>query len=348
VQLFPHRLAHLFAWTVAVTLVACTHSVPNALNNLAMGTFFRPIHIPETGMDSMAAGARRAKILLYVSDFGTKSVYVYNYKTGELLGQLTGFAAPSGQCVDAKGDLWVTDFGGGAPVVEYQHGGAKPIRSLRTNGYTSGCSVAPNGDLAVGNSYSVNQYKIGDVEIWKRASGSPKTYRNTQCPVPSPPGYDDEGNLYVESSSPVGGHANVCELRANGRKLKSISVNEQIGGAGSVQWDGKYLTLTDTGYNGLSATAIYQVREVSGNLVVVGTTVLSDPCDSGFTSVHQPFIVGIANPPVNHTQGVAVVGSNALCRGDVAFWPYTSGGNPTRTLRSAPGQPQGQSVSIRE
>jgi hypothetical protein len=297
------------------------------------------------GESWMLPEARKVKELLYVSDDATRFVYVYNYKTGVEVGQLQGFAIPRGQCVDKKGDVWITDFDGGS-VIEFAHGGNTSIKSLSVDGFSSGCSVAPNGDLAVSNTYAASSGKIGNVEVWSSASGSPRLYKNKYCPTPLSPGYDDKGNLYVESATPVGPHANVCKLRKGDHQLALIPVGQEVGAAGGVQWDGSSLTLTDTNYNGNATTAIYRTEETPSGLVIRSTTILTAPCDNGGTSIAQPFIVGAKNTPANRVQGDAVIGSNSLCSSGLAYWSYPEGGDPILTPSPAPSQPEGESVSI--
>jgi hypothetical protein len=97
----------------------------------------------------MSPDARTVKKLLYISDLSTNDVYVYDDQSGKAVGTLTGFNEPYGQCVDKKGDVWITNFQGKS-VVEYAHGGAKPIHALNTDGSSDGCSVDPTtGNLAV-------------------------------------------------------------------------------------------------------------------------------------------------------------------------------------------------------
>jgi hypothetical protein len=45
------------------------------------------------------------KALLYVSDQKTDDVYVYSYPAGKLVGTLTGFATPYGQCTDKSANV---------------------------------------------------------------------------------------------------------------------------------------------------------------------------------------------------------------------------------------------------
>ena len=153
-----------------------------------------------------------------------------------------------------------------------------------------------NGDLAV-----VNGGVTSDVQIWKHAAGMPTTYTNQKyCSAMYPPGYDNKGNLYIETGE-GGSDYGVCELAAGGSSLVPVKFNHDIGYAGSVMWDGKYLTFTDQSYGGKNrdkegyTTAIYRVKEAHDGLNVVGTTVLRyAPCG---TIVPQPFIVGKRIPP---------------------------------------------------
>jgi hypothetical protein len=111
-------------------------------------------------------------------------------------------------------------------------------------------------------------------------------------------------------------------------------------------WDGKYLALTDQEAGGAYQTGIYQATLSRATLTSQGETILSDPCDSGLTDVIQPFIVGAKNTPNTKMQGTVVVGGNAFCPGTFDYWKYPAGGDPIKTLPSAPQEPVGQSVSI--
>jgi hypothetical protein len=122
--------------------------------------------------------------LLYVGDgFYPFTVSVYNYKTDKLVGQLSGsFYEASGMCVDKKSDIWITsDYT--SQVIEYAHGGTNALQTLSTDGTPIGCSVSPDGDLAVTNHSTKSG--AGLIQIWKNASGNPKTtltrVRATSC-----------------------------------------------------------------------------------------------------------------------------------------------------------------------
>ncbi|MGA2760598.1 MAG: hypothetical protein ABSF08_09805 [Candidatus Cybelea sp.] len=289
--------------------------------------------------------ASKVRKLLYVSSQYSNDVYVYDYDKGRLLEKLSGFSAPYGQCVDAKGDVWITNYSGSS-VVEYAHGGTTPLKTLQTHGNSVGCSVAPSGDLAVAN-FGVDPKGQGALLIFKKASGKPKQYISTTCFNMWPPGYAESGNLYVEGYSEPGGEY-VCELPAGGNALRTVKYSAYGYWPGAVMWDGKYITLTEqVSSSNESQTDIYQESEdASGNLTQVGKTVLSDDCFRDEVGVVQPFIVGEKNTPENSQQGTSVVGGNDQCNYRFDYWAYPAGGLPTSTLKSSPLQPYGQSVSI--
>ncbi|MGA8099391.1 MAG: hypothetical protein WB810_12125 [Candidatus Cybelea sp.] len=259
---------------------------------------------------------------------------------------LTGFNEPYGECVDARGDTWITNFSGES-VVEYARGGKQPIATLNTNGYSIGCAVSPNGDLAVANFSGANG--VGDVEVFKHAAGTPTEYLNQEDYYLWPPGYDNNGNLFVEAQTYTGG-VGVAELLAGGSSLEPVSINQTIHYPGSVMWDGKYVTLTDQDAGGnpsSPATTIYQMREKrSGSLAVVGSTPLEDNCNGGQVDVVQPFIAGRKNTPVNTRQGEVVIAGNLSCENRVDAWKYPAGGQPIAVASPVPSFAYGQAVSV--
>ena len=63
---------------------------------------------PDRGMSP----ATKKGTLLYVSNSSSSDAYVavYTYPKLRLVGKLTGFTSPEGECADAAGDVWVADF----------------------------------------------------------------------------------------------------------------------------------------------------------------------------------------------------------------------------------------------
>jgi hypothetical protein len=300
-------------------------------------------HLPSTGAlgavstSWMAPGAKEVRRLLYISDIVTSDVFVYNYDTAVQVGELTGFGSPDGQCVDAEGDVWITDYNG-TTIDEYAHGGTTPIKKLHTARGTGGCSVDPTtGDLAATTTAVI---------VWKHARGKATAYLDSNCANVWPPGYDDKGNLYVEAISQQGTF-NICELPHGSKKLRTVSSNVPIVYPAGVMWDGKFLTLADQTYEGSTYSGLYRATEdASGNLKEVsGTELFTGDCNTD--DIISPFIVGKKNTPLNREEGTTVLGPSLACRNQFYFWAYPAGGSPTKTL-AYPALPDGQSVSIAE
>jgi hypothetical protein len=127
------------------------------------------------------------------------SAYVYTYPQGRLVGTLTGFAEPFGECTDSAGNVFIVAYSNGSTsastIYEYAHGGTKPIATLSDPDVAVGCAVDPTtGNLAASGN---------GVAIFKNATGNPAYYSSGYhfyyC------GYDERGNLYRPSSvGPIG------------------------------------------------------------------------------------------------------------------------------------------------
>ena len=302
---------------------------------------------PEHGNSWMSPAAKTTKKLLYISD-GNDDVYVFDYRTSALLGKLSGYGQFSqGQCVDRRGNVWFTElgfFGSGGAAVEYAHGGRTPLRSLETEGSSIGCSIDPtSGDLAVAN-VSSGGSAPAEIVVFKNASGTPAAYHNSDCGRPTRPGYDKDGNLYVEGHVSYGRPSVVCEIPHRGKALKPVHIDVNIPIPEGAMWDGKYITLA--GIVGFPAkTAIFQMAEdESGNLKKVGRTTLTDTCNGVHAEVEQPFVVGNNNTPANRRQSNAIVGGNMACLSIFDYWSYPAGANPVKTIPSY--SSSNQSVSI--
>jgi hypothetical protein len=331
-------------WLLAIGVAGVSAAVAACTQVLPQGTAPTGADARRDGRPSwMTPDAPAIKELLYVSDWQTDDVFVYNYENGAIVGRLTGFSRPYGLCVDGPGHVWITNFDGKA-VVEYAHGGSKPLRTLQSAGHSSGCSVDPtNGNLAV-----TNLDLPAELQIYKKASGKPAVYKSSACADDMwSPGYGEKGNLYVEGSNYV--TPAVCELARGSSKLRGPIklLNFTIGLGGGVMWDGTHIALTDQSYNGHAITAIYQVKVTeSGSLQEAGTTILKNRKCGGGVRVPQPFVVGRKNTPLNRVQGTTVLGGNVQCLSRFSSWHYPSGAGESAPLQSPPAQPFGQSLSI--
>jgi hypothetical protein len=362
------RMSHvrgLGAAAAAVALAACngagspggSASLPTSTDGLSPAAIERLAAMtmpryagtparPDRAKSWIAPGATKQKRIFYVSDWATDDVFVYAYPGATMLGKLTGFKKPYGQCVDRDGNIWIADFAASS-IVEYSHGGKTPIASLATNGAAIGCAVSPTGELAVANFSTAAG--PGDIQVFQNESGTPTNYSNSSCYYLWPPGYDKKGNLYVEGKDARGkkAAAYVCELPAGGSSLATVTIDQRIHAPGSAMWDGEYIALTDQNYEGQKSTAIYQAKEAaSGDLTVVGTTDLTDTCDKTYADIPQPFIAGDRNTPDENDQGTVVLGGNVRCASRFGYWAYpVPSGNPIIVLTNAPAQPYGQGYS---
>jgi hypothetical protein len=284
--------------------------------------------------------------LLYVSSVGNGVVDVYDYKTGEQEGGLSGLQYPYGQCVDPAGDIYVTQFFG-ATITEYAHGGTSPIKTLKGPGFPIGCSVDPStGNLAVSSWVSAygssESDQCGGVWIYPDASGTPTLYTDPNvCQGYWPPGYDPSGNLFVEADGPP---SYLDELAVGGDNFTELSlVGATIHLPTSVMWAGSYLVGGDQEYNGGNTTAIYKIAISGSTATVVKITNLTDSCSASgnYTDVVQPFILDKPKHPK------VVLGGNLWCSYRFDFWKYAKGKKPVRTLSGsdAPENPYGQSIS---
>ncbi len=346
----PNALPFLGALGSAAVSVACAWAL--ILAGCASRGNNTSQHAPghtssEHGKTQMAANAKTAKRLLYLSIHSTNSVYVYDLDSSSQVGVLTGFDWPRGLCVDKGGDVWITDYIAKS-IKEFARGEATATKSFSTQGNPIDCSINPtNGDLAVAN--FLNGVS-GNIEVWPGASGNPALYSDQDhCAQPSGAAYDSGGNLYFMAQ---GLHdppfPNVCELPAGGGSLRYRSFDQKLWGYGSIMWDGKYIAIPSASSSSFETAKLYRVvRLPSGDLKTAETTDLTNTCNAKRNLLGPSTIVGKSNTPANTSQGTAIVGLDdidAQCSG-VKTWTYPNGGNPTSSL-SLPGGNGADGIAI--
>ncbi|MEO6835269.1 MAG: hypothetical protein ABI231_05110 [Candidatus Tumulicola sp.] len=324
--------ACLFSLATAMTMLAACNGNA-APQSAAGGTGFTPNGDARLGAKSrrswMAPGTKRMD-LLYVSDLGAGDVEVYSYPGALLKGTLTGFTSPHGECADRAGNVYVTD-GVASRIVEYAHGGTKPIRIVSDAGYSpSGCAVDPTtGDLAVTN-YAPFGSGPGNVSIYEQAKVTPKTYTNSSIYYYYYCGYDDKGNLYVDGTASAYQqvHFGFAELRAGGKALETITLAHTFNHPGGVQWDGRYVAVGDqTTLTGPSTVYEFSIKGTSG--MQVAATPLTTSCDAlQFWIEHDRIVV----PNV--------------CSPNVMYFAYPAGGTATKTIHNGLTGPVGTAISV--
>jgi hypothetical protein len=296
-----------------VLLVGCAQSQPQP------GSVPQQVVAPMPAARSGMLAGTQNEDLLYVAN-GTV-LDVYTYPEGSFVGALGGFRQASGECVDKKGDVFITDFSA-AEIVEYEHGGASPVATLSDYGERpNDCSVdSRTNDLAVTNLTS-------GVAVYEYRSdgryGLPKAYTDAHLDGFNYCGYDDLGNLFVDGSHDGG--LGLAELLAGRKTLTNVKLEHQLGTwrPGAVQWDGKYLSIS---IGGIKRSDILRLS-IRGKLgIVVGATTLDRA-----EQVEPFWIAGamIVAPEANMVVGV---------------WNYPKGGEPTVSL-SVPFSVGGVTVS---
>jgi len=256
---------------------------------------------PAPSGHSWAAREATSEDLLYVSDLGTNLVDVVTYPAGKMVGQLSGFGAVSGLCVDKSGDVFVVDEAG--PVQMFAHGGSTPLRKLTTYGAPYSCAVDPTtGNLALTN---LSSYLYGVVAIYPTAKGKPKLIKDYDANSSYFCGYDTSGNLFIDGTGRSAPFV-LWELPKGKAEVTNLKFGKKVDRPGGVQFDGTYVAVGNYG-----AGLVYRVKHGTGE--VVQTVTLK----SG-TNVQQFAI-----------QGSTLVGQST---GEVPYYHYAGGGSPYKEV----------------
>lgn len=211
-------------------------------------------------------------------------------------------------------------------VVEYAHGGEKPILVLHDpNPVPAGCAVdLATGDLAVS---SLGSGTGGGVAIYKGARGTPRTYTDPVFKEYFLCAYDDKGNLFVDGQDNYGAFK-FAELPEGRKTFTNITLNQGIGFPGGVQWDGKHVAVGDQNF-----PVIYQFAIKGSSGDEEGKTSLG----SGAGDVFQFFVLGSRVIVPNQCK--------ASCTGNVLYYEYPAGGTATKTIMKDVRYPHGAVVS---
>lgn len=289
----------------------------------------------------MIQGARRWDLLYVTNANGTVNVYRYWQQT--LVGILTDFAFPLGECVDGAGDVYIVDYET-QKISEYVHGHTHPINVIDDSPYRPyGCAVAPkSGDLAIAN--NPNGSAHGNIAIYRRATGKPTLYRSHYLNFYESCAYDDKGNLLTTDGAYGSGYgSSFAYLAKHSVRLVDIGITggtsygSGFNGVRGIAWDGKYFVLNTDDFG---EGELYRVTVAASGGQAVGTTYLTG---GGFLGP-----VWIYN---NHqqSQGTQVVGAWTDSRGDsgVSYWKYPVGGDTIDEISQALDQPFGAAVSLK-
>jgi hypothetical protein len=254
--------------------------------------------------------------LLYVSDPGANVVNVLTYPNGKRIGKLTGFDQPRGECVDASGNVYITNEGA-SNILEYAHGGTSPIATIEDPGQKPyDCSVNLNAGNLTGNFAVVNVGTTsggpGSVTVYGgRVSGTYKLSKFSSLAFLGYTHQENVSNLFVDGLDASGNF--LCAiLEPHSTKFHIVQLPHSVGAPGAIWWDGKDIAIGDQ--NGPSGTTVIDRFSYHfGQLAFVGATPLS-------ASVWQFF-----------PNGSTVIGPYTAGT-SVGFWNYPGGGSPTKVL----------------
>ena len=318
----PHFERSVLGCSIAgAFLVACGGPPPP----IAPGTMLQTRAISMNQGSWLYPGAPQLRRLLYVSDLSANVVDVYELPKGRIVGTLSGFDGPAGECSDADGDVFITEAFA-HDVAEYRHGGKSPIAILSDAGYTPiDCSIdRTTGNLAVTNSYG---YGVGTVAVYLAAKGQPEYYTDPSIFQFGFDSYDDAGNLYADGASPSYGDTVFAVLAHRSSTFSNIALNQTFCCTRTpLQWDGSHLAIAS-----LTSATIYRFQ-ISGTYgTLVGSTQLA-----GSSSVLQFWIENKTLYAPVITNGVPMV----------SRYSYPAGGNPNKDILGF-ANPFGATVSIR-
>jgi hypothetical protein len=283
----------------------------------------RAVH-PDHSKSWMTPDKKKKKSLLYISDSGANDVYVYSYPGGTLVGTLTGFDEPQGECTQGK-NVWISNTAT-SQLFEYKAGGTSPIATITDSGqYPVGCAYdEKSGDLAVSNIINAS-FGNGSVSVYPSPTSTPTTYPVTTMVRVYFLGYDKGGNLFVSGSDEHGAYQ-LAELKHGTSSFTALSVSgATINVPGTVQFADGALAIGDQ--SGASGYSVLYQTEVSGSTAsVTGTTDLTEASDAV-----QCFIL---------KKAVAVPNAGGE---DTQLYKYPAGGTPTLTI-SGQSEPIGSAI----
>jgi hypothetical protein len=259
---------------VAPTVSAANAVAPNA--TLVHNTLFlngKPVTAARLGTSpafaQLAPDAAKSKSYEYVFNSYQSYGSVFNYpKSIDMISQVDG-AGGQGctNVLSGYGKKIVWNAGRTNNVMtEYSVPSNKVLRTLPINyKFTSSCAMNSDGDLAVGIILSDSYGAGGQLVIFKNAAGKPKVY-NTPLYKEYFDGYDPKGNLFADGENTSYGFM-LVELPKGSKKAVQMTTSNTVNFPGSVQWDGKYLAVTDQ-----TADAVYQYT-VSGTKATLKNTI---------------------------------------------------------------------------
>ncbi|HXM08084.1 MAG TPA: hypothetical protein VN936_11490, partial [Candidatus Acidoferrum sp.] len=215
-------------------------------------------------------------------------------------------------------DVW---FIQGQALVEYPHGGTKPLRTLQDPGeYPASCAVSSKtGTLAVANIISTSDGP-GSISLYEHAKGKPAIVRGTGHFYFIT--YDEHDDIFGDGEN-SGYQFVLFELPSKSARIESIALKgATIEFPGDVQYTGNVLNIGDQ-----DDAVIYESRVKGTTATVTGHTPLTGAVDIVAYSIYN-------NRVICPDAGSA----------DVEVYAYPKGGNPVKVVTGL-SEPTGVVVS---
>ncbi|HEY6486819.1 MAG TPA: hypothetical protein VIX83_10590 [Candidatus Cybelea sp.] len=280
--------------------------------------------------------------LLYVTN-NDGLVNVYDYPKHALVGILTSFTTPMGECIDRSGNIYITDYQK-KTIEEYAHGGSTAIHVIKEKYQPYGCAIDPKtGNLAVANygqTYGINTPDYegdGNLAVYPHARGTP-TYYGTSTQHFTTCSYDRYGDLLAAFQDGYSGYYETSfgYLRVHTKKLATILLNGpqsnyEWGKVSAIAWDGNYWDVDDLLVYRYTINIKPQLKDV---------ITLSNAGDLGPIALYRSTLK--AKPTqIAGTTDVDLQSDN----GYLTIWRYPSGGTPIYQTSSYLDTPYGVAVS---
>ena len=299
---------------MAAWLAGCAPSAGPALPGSPAASGARASHPPSS------------RDLLYISDIGKNSVFVFSYPNGKLVQTLQGFSSPVRICSDSSGNVFVTNTDA-RDVLKYAHGGKTPVATYRDPNYLpTDCAVdAGTGTLAVTN-YGPSGSNTGSVAVFPNGKGPAKILQAPMVQAYLFCAYDGSGNLFVDALD-YSYDFLLIELPKGATKFKRIALDQAFLGWGGVQWDGKDLAIGD----GISIVYDFAIKGSKGTRV---------------RTVRLRKAINVVQFALDAGMLIGPDGPNGAAH-DVGLWNYPQGGVPAQTIGDGTLEnPSGAAISL--
>lgn len=289
--------------------------------------------VPEAGArsESWMLPEAKAQDLVYVSQTGPSkpSTYVLSLPRGDLVGHLN---VSGSLCSDNAGNVWIAEGSNRyekGKLLEYAHGGEKPIRTLRASNLSPwACAVDPtSGNVAAADGGH-------EIDIYKSGNTRPEVVTNKNLNLIDVT-YDNSGTLLILGGAVIKSHQKleVAELPKGATKIKLLrGFHTGILGHSGFQWEDKNLTLGDALNEGGHEIYRYEAgRRIKSRGVV-------ELANGDFAYLARYWIQG--------SKAVATAWCGSGTCAPIFLYNYPAGGEPIKELGEGIVPWQGGAVTI--